>query len=739
MTDIHGMFPDADEAPEPMTERELCSLIDGEAATALGWKDELAQSREKSMYFYLGAATGELSPPEIEGRSQVVSKDVMDCVEWMMPGLMREFCGADDVVRFEPDGPEDEQACLDATAYCSHTLHRKNPGFTILYDAIKSALIVRQGFIKVTCDDRWEEKQERYTGLSELDIEALKSDPEVEIVSGQPGQMTEQGQLYDVVVKTRERKKHILVEGVPPEEMRVSRDCREIGNVRFICHQVERTKSDLYSMGYDRALVDSIPTDTDTNEALGDRIARSDYDGSWDYDADSVDESQRKVTLMEAYVRVDFDKDGISEYRRVVKAGTVIFENEVVEDHPFAMFCPILMPYKVNGLSISDTIEDIQRIKTALYRQGLDNIYLTNNPQKVVLRNGGVDLDALLNPRPGNIVLTDNMDGIREEKTEFVAAAGMEMAKFFSEVGAKRTGVSEFNTGVSPGGISKSNVGSEGVEALIAQSNERIELIARTFAETGMKRTFLLILKEATQYQDREQQIKVNGRWMQVDPRAWKNQYGMTVSVGIGNLSKRQEIMNLQMLGAAQAQGLQIGIATPENIYHSARRLTEVVGYRDVDKFWSDPSKAPPQEPQPDPEMVKAQAAIQLEQVRQQGQMALQDMKGSQDAQHAAFKGEQEAKLEIVRQQAQQEQSTAESQVELQKHAAEIAMQKELEIFKAQLAAQTEREKAALAMQQAIEVAKITASAPQPEKGPRRGIVQRDEAGNIAGFEVDRE
>jgi len=135
------------------------------------------------MAFYVGEAKGILAPPDVDGRSKVVSKELMEVVEWAMPVFMRMYCGTDDIVKFEPEAMGDEKACNDATEYCSYLLHRKNPGFVVLHDAIKSALISRIGVVKVYCDERWDEREEHYENLSQIDVQALSADEFVDLVS----------------------------------------------------------------------------------------------------------------------------------------------------------------------------------------------------------------------------------------------------------------------------------------------------------------------------------------------------------------------------------------------------------------------------------------------------------------------------------------------------------------------------------------------------------------------------
>lgn len=640
-----------------MRDSELCALIDRQCDNGIGADSLFSQQRERAMEFYLGEAKGELSPPTVEGRSKVVSKDLMDTVEWAMPGIMEALTGADDVVTFRPRRPGDEQAADDATAYVNHVIYEENEGFITLHDAIKQALIARMGVIKVWCDKSWEEEEERYEGLSQGEVEALQNDPDIEVVEVIPmgdqpaagmmeGMPPEMAVEFEVVAKRKAEKVKYRVEGVPPEEFRVNKDARTLESAEFTAHEVERTASDLISEGWPKDEVEKLPRGR-AYRYEGDELARHDYDGSWDFNADEGDKSQQKIVVTEAYVRVDTNGDGIAELRRVVKAGTYVHENEVTDDHPFALGTPILMPYKVIGLGLYDLVEDLQRIKTALSRQVLDNVYLSNNPRTEVLE-GQVNLDDLLNPRPGGIVRVKSAGAMREVSVPFVAGAGMEIMQFIDQVRDTRTGVTEANSAMTADSLSKSNVGSEGVQALMTSGAQRIRLIARVLAETLVKRVYRLVLKEVTQYQDRPAQIQINGRWLDINPREWKNGFHLRVNVGVGTTEKRQQIANLTMLGEAQGRLMEIGIVTPENLLNTATDLVKAMGYHEPERYFSQPQ--PPQPSGPPPEVM-------LEQMKQQGRM-----------QEIQVKAQTDIQVERMKQEAQAQQAMAETQLEAQRN-----------------------------------------------------------------------
>lgn len=658
-----------------MRDEDLCALIDREAQNAIGSDDYTSFQRARAMSYYMGEAEGELAPPEVQGRSKVVSKDLMDTVEWAMPALMRMFTATDDIVRFEPEGPEDEQACDDATNYCGYLLFRKNEGFTVLHDAIKSCLITRMGVVKVYCDKRWEEKTERYEGISAFEVEALSVDPEIEIsqvvAMGEvpqealpPDAPLDVSQTYYVEAKRKREVMEFRVEGCPPEEILINKDCRSITDVRFICHRREMTISDLLSLGYPKDEVEALPSDQSPN-ATWEQQERHDYDGSWTFDnTDPGDPSQRKVTVTEAYLRVDVNGDGISEYRRVVKAGTTVFENEETDDHPFSLFCPILMPYKIIGLSYHDLTEDLQRVKTVLTRQVLDNVYLSNNQRNVVLE-GQVNLDDLLNPRPGGIVRAKNLDAVRPLEVPFVAGAGAELINQIDAIRDTRTGVTEMNSALNGEALAKGNVGSEGIAAMMQAGVQRLELVARVLAETGIKRIYQLLLKNVSQYANRTQQVRINGRWLQMDPREWKNRYDMTISVGIGNMGKAQRAAALMQIGAAQEKLVPTGMVTPQNLYNTASRLAQELGYPDSDQFFTAPEpdatlgggddqgEGDPGQALVAAEQVKAQASLQKAQMDNATKLQVAREQIESDERVAMFRAQQDVALQRERQQAE--------------------------------------------------------------------------------------
>lgn len=723
-----------------MDDRTLCALIDGESANAVGSHDTLASKRRTAMEFYFGEAKGDLAPPSLENRSKVVSKELMDAVEWIMPALMRVFTGSDDIVRFEPDHEGEEKQAREATQYCGWLFFRKNRGFTILHDAIKNCLIQSMSVVKVFCDKAYDERVERYAGLSDLDMQAFGADPEVELISIHSYSDPMSGAaLHDAEFRRRTTRMEIRCEGVPAEDFRFSREASDIESARFVEHRVKRTLSDLRSMGYPAELVDRLAGTLDDNDHYGEEAARDPDDWSPAHD-EAEDESQREVELQEVYLRVDYDGDGIAEYRRVVKAGTVIFENDIADDHVFALFCPVLMPYRAVGLGLYDLLEDIQKIKTALTRQTLDNIYISNNQRMKVLDNDQVNLDDLLNPTPGGLIRVKQMDAIEPMVVPFTAGQSLGLIDYFDNVSAARSGVSEFNQGLTGSELSKSKVGSEGVERLQSAAMQRVELIARVLAETGIRRLWTLLLKAAVQYQDRPAQVNIAGRWMTINPREWSNRYDLTISVGMASASRQAQIANLHRIIGLQEKALAVGLATPAHIYNALSRMVEAVGYRDSDQFFAPPS-ASPQQPQPPDMPIEALALLEAEKIKAQSAN-----------QRAQMDSVTELQMERERIASQERQTVAKLQTDIAIENAKIANKPITEpprdefgqplpeppdpvIVAVQAMAEAVAQLSAGQQQIALDQAQLTAALAAPKR--KQINIIRDSNGRVAGAEVN--
>lgn len=650
-----------------LSDSELLATIDREERNAYGYTSgDLATERAQAMDYYLGKPFGN----EIEGRSQVVSTDVADTIEWVIPSLIKIFASGDKVVEFQPRGVEDIEAAEQETEYVNHLVMEKNPGLEILYTWFKDALIQKVGYVKVWFEEVENTDEEYYEGLSDEEFAMLQSQ-DVEPIEYEAVQViTEMGPAtaHNVRVKKTTKDRKLCIAPVPAEEIRVHSMHRSISlqDTPFVQHYCRKTISDLRAMGYD--IKDDFAGDDEDVEMSQESLARDLY-GEEAVDDDG-DREMRRVWLKDTYIRIDMDGDGIAELRHVVHAGNQVLENEVCDLIPFAAVTPILMPHRHIGRSFADQTMDVQLVKSTLIRQTLDNFYLANNG-RTAINEDRVNLEDMLVSRPGGVIRVKGDPGTAFLPVQHpsIGAASFQMIEYMDSVRENRTGVTKYNQGLDADSLNKT---ASGIQQIMNASQQRIELVARLFAETGVKDLFLIVHAMCRKYSQREEVVRLRGKWVPIDPRQWKRRSDLSISVGLGTGSKDQMLAHIMQILQVQREALQIGVATPKNIYNAVARLTQNAGFKDVEEFWTNPDQAPPQQPQPDPELQKAQIEAEDAEKQRQADIAMKQMEIQMDKYRADL--DAQTKLAIA---------------ELDR-----AAKAEIEMFKARVSAQVSRENA---------------------------------------------
>ena len=585
------------------------------------------------MKYYLGEKFGN----EIEGRSEIVTTDVRDTIEYIMPSLMRIFTTHNNVAEFEPQGPEDVEMAQQATDYVNYVFNKQNNGFKVLYDAFKDALISKTGVIKHFWEEKTEVSKENYTNLTEIEYQSILANDDMEVIEHteviiQKQQVDDFGNLispaiveHDVKVKKTKTDGQVRVLSVPPEEFLVSRRATSVEDASFVCHRVKKSVSDLILEGYPKSLVDELPSYTQNNAEFNEeRIARFSYDD----DSSPGDEGEgpsRKVWLEECYMHIDYDNDGIAELRKITKGGHIILDNEEIDSIPFSTICPLPIPHKFHGMSIADTVQDIQLIKSTIMRNLLDNMYLTNNARYAVLA-GQVELDDLLSSKPGGIVRMRAPGAVTALPTPQIQPYAFQMVQYLDGIREERSGVSKMSQGLNPD-VLTSHVTSGAISAATESAMQRIELIARIFAETGIKDLFRNIYSLVQRYEDRQKMAYLNGKFVPIDVSRWKEKLNCTVNVGVGSGSQQSKTQTMgsimQIIQGLVQNGGMGSIVTPENIYNAVSEFIAQSGYKNADQFISNPAMMPPKpppEPTLDEKVAQQKAQVELQKLQLQAQ-----------------------------------------------------------------------------------------------------------------------
>ena len=695
-----------------MEQNELKSILQAEIDDAIGFiESETVDQRKQALQAYLRQPYGN----EVEGKSQIVTGEVAEAIDGALPSLVRIFTGSDNIVVFEPQGPKDEASAKQATDYCNWVFNRDNEGVSILHDWFKDALMVKNGIVKAYWEDKEDVTKERYFDLTNDELAMLMSDETMEIFEqdttefpifdpmGQavidPMGMPVMGATHNVVVQQKKKSGKVTIENVPPEGFLISKKAKTIADSPFVAHRQMLTRSTLTAMGFNKKQVEGLQMG-DALAFTPERVARY-AAGEQPYQVQTDDPAMQEIEVFECYVKTDIDGKGIASLVQVFYASNEILEDEkgkeMVEEVdyvPFHSICPIPIPHKFFGNSLADRTVDLQLIKTTITRQMLDNLYLTNNA-RVVAVEGQVNLDDLLTSTAGGVIRAKSQGAVTQLVVQNVAAQAFPMLQYLDTIQSKRTGVSDASQGLDPSVLQ--NVTAAAVASMQQAGAGKIELMARIFAETGVKSLFKGILHLLCKYQDKARLVRMRGEFVEFDPRTWANQYDVSINVGLGAGNRQEQMAMLSMVLAKQEQ--LIGQYGPANPYVSPAqyrgtlgRMVEIAGFKDSAEFYKaiTPeqdqalSNPPPQQQQMPPEvqalMARTQAEIQANQQKAQADMQLQQQQQQIDMQMA----QQKAGLEM---QLMREKEGAKLQLEREKQQAYFALKQQEFEAEAQLKA----------------------------------------------------
>ena len=295
-----------------------------------------------------------------------------------------------------------------------------------------------------------------------------------------------------------------------------------------------------------------------------------------------------------------------------------------VDEIPFAAMTPVIVTHRFFGRSIADLVMDIQRIKTALLRALLDNAYLANNPRTEVPESHATEttLDDLLVSRPGGIVRTKLPGGLSVIAHPDVGGHVFPLLQYQDATREWRTGVSRQGQGVDPNALQ--NQVATIANQMFNAAQAKMKMIARIFAETGIRDLFALLHAVVRKHGSQPQTARLRNQWITVDPRDWKARNDMTINVGLGTGTKTEQLAHLNMVIGAQEKAIAAGLVSPKNLYNSARELTKLAGHKNVGLFFTPPGTPPdpndpasaPIQPPSDPKAQEAQQRIELEKAK---------------------------------------------------------------------------------------------------------------------------
>ena len=691
---------------QPLSDEELLAAIDAAENVAIGvTQGDIASDRSDALDRYLGRPYGD----EQEGRSSVVSRDVADVVEGVLANVLKPFIAGDQLVQFDPIGPEDEEQAQQETDYCNYIALERNNGFLVLTSAVKDALLLRAGYVKCNWKKRDDVIIETYTGQSDEEIALLLQDKDVEVVGhveypdpmsagaiDQQG-MPAMGMLHDVKMKRARPTEFVEVVPVPPDEVLVSDRATgpSLQEVDFVQHRVHVMLSEVRQMGYE---VDDDIADDESAESLEEGSRSRFNSGEWD--DPTQDPARRLVLFKETWIRIDRDGDGIAELRRVCQVGQKILADDEADIVPIACGTGTIMPHEHLGVSVYDMVADLARLKTALMRSFMDAKYLSTQP-RLVVNIDNVNVEDLMQSRPGGIIRRSGsaMDDVVPLLTPDTGASALQGLEYLDSVRENRTGYTRYAQGMDSDSLI--NKTATGLLQATSQSQLRLEMISRTIAETLLRDLFRIIHALTLKHSTKDEKVRLKNKWVPISPRSWVKRTDLQISVGLGSGTGDQMLGKLTALNPLLQQAMQMGLAGPEEAYNYGAEVLKAAGFKNPDRFLKAPEpnpqtgkiERPPQPPNP---------LVQVEQIKQQSAHALKDkelqfqsQQGQQDAQMKMAIEQQRSQNEI---QAQNSQAVADAelarykidkQMELEQYKADIDRQTRLEIAQMQIQSST--------------------------------------------------
>jgi len=711
---------------EKLDDEGLKALLSNEIRSSIAYDDtELSGKRARAMEYFKGVMN---DTPSMTGRSSVVSMDVADTIGWMLPGIIRVFTASDQMAIFEPQKPNDEPFAKQATDYCNYVFMKDNPGYRILWDATHDSLLLGNGVVKHWWDDKPECEYSEHSGLTEDQLAIMAQEPDCEIVAQKPGapQMvsvpdqiggvqTVSLPTYDIKLKRITSTGRLRIQCIEPEDFLLDREARSIEEARFCAHRDHVSRSDLIEMGFDRELVENLPIDRFTS-LQEEKLARD--NDSRTFFNHVGDDSTLLVELYECYVKADVDGDGIAETVRAFYAGGSgageLLDWEVWEDDvPFSDIPCEPVPHRWDARSVADDVSDIQRVKTVLTRQFLDNLYWANNPLLDAEENSVVNPEMLALPKFGGTVWRKKgTNPITPVPVPFIGDKALLGLQHFDNVREMRTGVSRSTMALDPEALQNQTATANQNQKDSAYS--QIELIARNQSELGWRRVFKQILKLIVKHQDRPRTIRLRDEWVEMDPRYWNAAMDVTINIGLGTGSRDRDMSMLNTILGVQvmmtdrlAQG---GFAAQAldmvpKINATAIKLAESAGIRNPEQFFLElkPEQIAQMKQEaasrPDPvaqaEQVKAQTQLQIaqqqaaidaqadqrkaqiESVQAQADIATQDRKMQAEMSQAQQKFQLDKELAVLEFQLQERLKMAELEMKRQMHDQQMAQQAE--------------------------------------------------------------
>lgn len=584
-----------------LSDEELARLTAGDIQAARSHADTMSEWRQQILNEYRGMPYGN----EKDGRSKVVMTDMADAVEWIMPSLMRIFAGTQSAVTITGVGPEDEQKARSVSALIYCQLQKKNPFFEIVYCWFKNALRFKTSVVKATWKYDFEVHDTDYKNVTLEEYQTIQNDPFLEIIKAVPvtPDTKDEGWVIPPLFESiKLRSKNVLydgplVENVKPETFYIDPEATSVEDALYCGQILSLTASELrlraktgrfksakveeaIELGAGSNEVDASQEEQYRLSVSGLEQKKNNFDG---------EDPRQKFEVFEHYCKLDVNGDDIAEDWIVYKCNGII-----LEDHengygrfPFFTLSPIIEPHSFYGVSIAELMSDIQKIKTSLFRLMLDNMAFMVNGRYAV-REGQVKVQDLIhNNIPGGVVRMSAENAVTPLATPQLPQSVFNLLEFIESAKENRTGVTKYNQGLDSDTLNKT---ATGIKTIYNASLQRIELIARIFAETGFMKLVRALIDYNRRFMTRPLMVRLGNESFPVFPEDVDGEFDFDVSVGVGNIDQAQRAASLAM-GLQMTMQL-FGPAAVQQASAIMREWWAASGFKNSEAFVPNPQQA---------------------------------------------------------------------------------------------------------------------------------------------------
>lgn len=574
-------------------DKALLSLVKADIADAEAYQQSIIQPtvRERYNIYYADKEYYAHKFPILSKTSSLVSTDVADTIEWALPSLMKVFTGSDEVITVAGVTEEDDQNAEVMQSLLVYQLQRQNKFFPILYNWMKDALITGMGIIKCY----WERTEGYTPETAQLNADALKlltqTGVEITNVEG-PDIMGDFTVTWNspYYIKNSPKLENILV-----SEFLYSPDAKNLEDANFVAHRKKVTMSHLRQKEREGiyANVDMVHPDNGPVSWITDQVEDVIGDHYTPLHNNQQDKAREEVTIYECYTKIDFNNDGILEDMIITIAGDVILRAEpnYMGRHPFFSISPTKDPHRIwVKRSYAELIGELQDMKVALTRQIVQNIALTNDP-KMILAEDSINISDYIEGRKvirkkpgsnmGDVAMPMPVNQLSPQTFQFL--------EYLEGQKENRTGITRYNQGLDANSLNKT---ATGISAILGQSAQRLELVARMFAETGISELFRFMVSLNQKFVDQDTVIRLTNKQLRISPDDLNGNFDLVVNAGISISTKESTIMTLQTMLTAlmQTQAAGIPIVTPQNIYNLFKKWIESAGFKNYNDYVTDPA-----------------------------------------------------------------------------------------------------------------------------------------------------